>query len=340
MLCRELELRRGEIGDKLMTIYFGGGTPSQLPPKLIATLFRKTETLFDLSSLEEVTFEANPDDLTPDYITQLRQLPINRLSIGAQSFDNNDLKTLGRRHNAEQARRAVSNCFDAGFSNITIDLMYGLPNQGIEKWDENLKETFALPISHLSAYHLTYEEGTYLHQQLMKGECSEPDESVSEEMFHLLRKRAADAGFVHYEISNFSLPNREAVHNSGYWSGRYYLGIGASAHSYNGQTRSWNMADVGKYIEQIRKGMLPLEREILSQHDKFNDYILTRLRTAQGISLSETEKEFGFNRVDHLLKQSHRFLLSSDLVTTDGTIRLTPKGMLRSDGIMVELMEG
>lgn len=336
-VCREIEMRSCEVDSTLSTIYFGGGTPSQLSLEHIVRLFETIQQYFVIDPDAEITFESNPDDLTPTYIQQLRTTPINRLSIGIQSFDNDDLRLLLRRHTSMQAKEAVWEAYRTGFTNISVDLIYALPGQTLEKWHSNLEQVFSLPINHLSAYHLTYEEGTVLHRRLLNGAISEVSEEVSVEMFYLLRRESERAGLIHYEISNFGRPGLFSKHNSSYWMGTPYLGVGTSAHSFDGVRRSVTIADVGTYIHTIEKDELPVEREDLTQSERINDYIITRLRTMWGVSLVELATQFGPEVADLVTRKSNRYIHSGDIIVQNDCLILTPQGMLRSDGIIVEL---
>ncbi|MDR0864587.1 MAG: radical SAM family heme chaperone HemW [Candidatus Symbiothrix sp.] len=350
-MCRELQERKDYLqGQAIETVYFGGGTPSQLSAKDFEKLFSvissvarnltcpvgPTEQSRFLATLEmtEVTLEANPDDITPAYLDSIKHLPFNRISLGIQSFNNAELKFLNRRHDAQSAIRAVQLCLEYGFQNISIDLMYGLPNQTLEIWEENIRQAIALDIQHVSAYHLIYEEGTPLFELLQQGRIQPVDEDVSVEMFTLLIDRLAEAGFEHYEISNFARPGFHSRHNSSYWNGTHYLGIGASAHSYNGVSRQWN-----KQVHGARYAMQGFEMERIEEKTAYNDFILTRLRTMKGIDLDELQSLFGEEKKNDCWKQAQKFLDNQLLEITGNRLRLTRKGIFVSDGIMSDLME-
>lgn len=341
-LRRELSERAAELDhEPLDTIYFGGGTPSQLPIDALRTIFRTIRAHYDVSSCREITLEANPDDLSADYLRQLHsQLPIRRISLGVQSFDDADLRRLRRRHDSQGAIRAVGRCLEAGFTDISIDLIYGLPDQTPEAWARNLDVAFRLGVSHLSAYHLTYEAGTPLHRQLLSGRIHAVSEDVSVRLYHLLIERAARAGWEHYEVSNFSLPGRFARHNSAYWTGARYIGVGPSAHSYDGRARSWNVASLPAYVAGILSGHPDREREVTDHDMRYNEYLMTRLRTMWGISLTHLRDTFGPRRLAHFLRHATPYIASGRLVRLHDpadTIRLTEEAFFVSDGIISSL---
>lgn len=341
-LRRELAERAAELDhEPLDTIYFGGGTPSQLPIDALRAIFRTIRAHYDVSSCREITLEANPDDLSADYLRQLHsQLPIRRISLGVQSFDDADLLRLRRRHDSQGAIRAVGCCLEAGFTDISIDLIYGLPDQTPEAWARNLDVAFRLGVSHLSAYHLTYEAGTPLHRQLLSGRIHAVSEDVSVRLYRLLIERAARAGWEHYEVSNFSLPGRFARHNSAYWTGARYIGVGPSAHSYDGRARSWNVASLPAYVAGILSGRPDREREVTDNDMRYNEYLMTRLRTMWGISLPHLRDTFGPRRLAHFLRHATPYIASGRLVRLHDpadTIRLTEEAFFVSDGIISSL---
>ena len=341
-LRRELAERAAELDhEPLDTIYFGGGTPSQLPIDALRAIFRTIRAHYDVSSCREITLEANPDDLSADYLRQLHsQLPIRRISLGVQSFDDADLRRLRRRHDSQGAIRAVGRCLEAGFTDISIDLIYGLPDQTPEAWARNLDVAFRLGVSHLSAYHLTYEAGTPLHRQLLSGRIHAVSEDVSVRLYRLLIERAARAGWEHYEVSNFSLPGRFARHNSAYWTGARYIGVGPSAHSYDGRARSWNVASLPAYVAGILSGRPDREREVTDDDMHYNEYLMTRLRTMWGISLPHLRDTFGPRRLAHFLRHATPYIASGRLVRLHDpadTIRLTEEAFFVSDGIISSL---
>ncbi|GHT38625.1 coproporphyrinogen III oxidase [Bacteroidia bacterium] len=323
------------------TIYFGGGTPSQLPATAFEKIFAAVGTSVVTPSeaqqpfpSPEITLEANPDDLTDACLDSLCALPFNRLSIGIQSFDAAELRFLHRRHDAQAAVEAVERAQRYGFDNISIDLMYGLPHQTLATWQATLDQAIRLGVQHISAYHLIYEAGTRLHQWLKQGKIAPLDEETSLKMFEMLIDTLAEAGFRQYEISNFALPGRESRHNSAYWSGRHYLGIGAAAHSYNGISRQWNAAiPTAEYLNHAP------EIEFLDETTVYNDFIITRLRTMRGINLNELTALCGEQQKNTCLQQAQRYLDSGRLtLTEDSHLRLTRAGIFISDGIMADLM--
>lgn len=341
-LLREIELRRDYLrGEAPQTLYFGGGTPSQLAEADFAAIFDALGRAFDLSQLTEVTLEANPDDLSPEYIAMLRRFPFNRISMGVQSFDDRDLRFLNRRHDAERARRAVADCKAAGFDNISIDLMYGLPGQTLEAWHTNIQQAAALNVRHISAYHLIYEEGTAMHRLLREGKIEAVDEETSLAMFGMLIDELRAAGFEHYEISNFALPHAYSRHNTAYWQQTPYLGLGPGAHSFDGERRRhYNPGDLDEYAAAWSDAAPHpfLEEELLTDDDRYNELILTGLRTMWGVSLSRIRREFGEERLAYCLKTAAPHLADGTLQRSADTLRLTREGIFISDGIMADLL--
>lgn len=338
-LIGELELRRDYLGgERVETVYFGGGTPSQLPPEAFARIFEQLYRLYDLDEGAEITLEANPDDLSDAYVQALRCLPFNRLSMGVQSFKDDDLRFLNRRHTAQQARDVVKRCQDAGFANISIDLMYGLPGQTVAEWAGNLEAAMALGVQHVSAYHLIYEEGTALHRLKEAGRVVPVPEETSVAMFSLLIDRLTAAGFVHYEISNFGREHFFSRHNSSYWTGRKYLGAGASAHSFDGASRQWNVASLPQYVEGIGQGRPVVELELLDRNTRYNEFIITGLRTMWGVSLEAMEREFGHSLYIYGMRQAKPYMERGLLEVRDGALRLTREGIFISDGVMSDLL--
>jgi oxygen-independent coproporphyrinogen III oxidase len=325
-------------GGNIDTIYFGGGTPSVLTEKQLEFILNFLARYFQISIDAEITFEANPDDLTTEYLQSLKKLGINRLSIGIQSFQDEHLKKMNRRHNAPQGKAAIENAWAAGFKNISADLIYGLPGLTGKQWKESLNEIFYLPVSHLSAYHLTYHEGTPFFTWLKKGTLKELDETESVEQFHLLLDEAGNSGFEQYEISNFARNEMYSKHNMAYWTGEKYLGLGPSAHSYNGLSRRWNVAHVESYIAGIEKNKRHFEEELLNEKDRFNEYILTRIRTKWGISLIEMEERFGKERAAMLGKQAVKYIQTGNMTLRNGFLTLTRRGLFISDDLMAAFM--
>ena len=336
---KEMELRGEYIDDDtLETIYLGGGTPSRLSGNDLERIFNAISRRFSIAEGAEITLEANPDDIRPDYLSALRDLPINRISMGIQSFRPEDLRLLNRRHDREQAIRAVELCQAHGFTNLSIDLIYGLPGQTPEAWEENLRQAIRLGTPHLSAYHLTYEEGTALYKRLQAGQVEPVDEEVSVTLFHILTERMAEAGFQHYEISNFARPGFHARHNSAYWTGKPYLGLGPSAHSYNRTSREWNVASLPLYLRGVESGQPATERETLDLPTRYNDFIITGLRTMWGISLDKLRAEFGEALLAYCQKQARPYIQRGLLRQENDRLALSQAGILLSDGIMSELM--
>jgi oxygen-independent coproporphyrinogen-3 oxidase len=338
-LLKEMEMRRDYMGSEpVETIYIGGGTPSQLAIDDLRRIFDAVYNLFSIKGDVEVTLEANPDDMTPDYVKSLRTLPVNRISMGIQSFRNADLAFLQRRHTREQAIQAVSLCKENGLDNISIDLIYGLPGQTAEAWKKNLDDAVRLRIPHLSAYHLIYEEGTMLNQLKESGNIKPVDEEISLSLFSVLTERLTEAGYIHYEISNFAYPGKISVHNSAYWKGKKYLGVGPSAHSYNIESRQWNVSSLIHYIKGITADTPAIEIEVLNIYNKYNDYIITGLRTMWGICLSYILTNFGENMRNYCLKQATPFINRGLICCLDDKLLLSKEGMFISDGIMSDLL--
>jgi len=340
-LCRELAQRSTFLhGEPVQTLYFGGGTPSQLEEADFETIFAALRQHFDLSALQEVTLEANPDDLTEAYVSMLRRFPFNRLSMGIQSLHDDQLRLLRRRHTAAQAIEAVARCKAAGFDNISIDLMYGLPGQTPAQWQADLQGALRLQVPHISAYHLTYEERTPLYRLWQQGKVQPVTEEVSEALFNLLADTLLAAGYRHYEISNFCLPGRQSRHNSSYWHGVPYLGCGAGAHSYNGVSRrEWNVSDLAQYIKGMAEGRRDFEAETLDLPTRYNEYLLTGLRTDEGISLAVVAQEYGAGYRDYCLQMADPFVRQGTLSRQGDTLCLTRQGILTSNYIISSLMK-
>lgn len=338
-LCQELEQRRDYLGgEPIHTIYLGGGTPSQLSEQSLNEIFTYIYKVYSVSPEAEITLEANPDDLTPTYIAALRMLPINRLSIGMQTFHEDTLRLLNRRHSAAQAVRVYQACREAGFTNISIDLMYGLPHETLADWEQDLQQALSLRPEHLSAYHLIYEEGTQLWNLRQQQRVKEADEDLSLSLFRTLIDRLGEAGYTHYEISNFCLPGYHSRHNSSYWTGQKYLGCGASAHSYNGTSRQWNVASLETYMQGIATQTCTWEMEELDLYTRYNDFVITRLRTTWGMSLSELRTEYGEELYAYCLRMAQPHLQQHMLEIRDDVLKLTPQGVFISDGIMSDLL--
>ena len=345
-LLREMEIRRDAWRDEVFdTVYLGGGTPSLLQPDELKLLFDGIYRFFSVSEHPEITLEANPDDLSDSYVMSLIDLPVNRISIGIQSFDDRELRLLNRRHTAQEAIDAVGRCKKAGLENISIDLMYGLPGQTTADWSRTLYYIIELNIPHISAYHLTYEEGTAIYRMMKNGEINPVDEETSEALFRMLVEKLTNAGFIHYEISNFARYSsgypfgRISLHNSSYWKGVHYLGLGASAHSYDGVSRSWNVSSIPGYISAVRESQGKwYETEQLDMRTKYNEYIITRLRTMWGVSLNELRREFGIDLERHFRDKSEDFICRKKLNLQVDYVKLSLEGMFISDAIMRELI--
>ena len=322
--------------EPIETIYFGGGTPSVLTVDELHFLLDAVYANFQVIAAPEITLEANPDDLSPEYLLALSQTRINRLSIGIQSFFDADLQLMNRAHNAEQAKQSLALATQY-FDNITLDLIYGMPNMTNDQWLQNIETALSYGIPHISCYALTVEPKTALHSYIQKGQMPPLDEALAAEHFKLLVELLEANGFVHYEFSNFGKPNYFSQNNSSYWLGKKYLGIGPSAHSFDGQTRSWNVSNNTKYIKSIEKFALPSESEILSIHDRYNEYIMTGLRTIWGVSLAKVESEYGLAFLNYLNKQIQSHLQNGFLKIEDGILTTTAQGKFLGDGIAADL---
>ncbi|MDR0331965.1 MAG: radical SAM family heme chaperone HemW [Dysgonamonadaceae bacterium] len=333
-LCAEARIRKDEISESIKTIYFGGGTPSQLKQMHFEQIFDTLFSEFSVDENVEITLETNPDDLSPEYIKMLVTFPFNRLSIGIQSFDERELKFLSRRHSAQQAIKAVKNAQQAGFNNISIDLMYGLPGQTLDIWQKNLQQTIDLNVQHVSAYHLIYEEDTKMYSLLQAGKINPVDEQTSTEMFSMLiNQLTANNGFIHYEISNFGKLNYFSRHNSSYWLGEKYIGLGAAAHSFDGDNRSWNVSSLTQYINTFER---VTEKLVITE--KYNEFIFTGLRTIWGVDLPKLKNTFGEKFHTFCLKNAQKYI-DNHLVEIKGDIlKLSHEGIFISDGIMSDLM--
>ena len=337
-VCRELSIR----GTEVCTIYLGGGTPSQLTIQQLRQIF---EALYIYNKVEkdtEVTIEVNPDDITEEFAKALTTLPVNRISMGIQTFDDQRLRFLRRRHNSDQAVNAVKTLRHAGFQNISIDLMYGFPDETLDEWMSDLSQAIALNVEHISTYCLIIEEDTPLYQQFQQGHIVEPNEELERQMYEVLIDQLQAAGYEHYEISNFARTGYRSRHNSSYWTGIPYIGIGAAAHSYDLMSRSWNVADIHQYIEGMERGERVYEEEVLDDDTRYNDTITVALRTKEGINLSQLTKEYH----DYLIKNARRYIDDGLLELKDvgdssshtPHLRLTRRGLFVSDMVMSDLM--
>lgn len=337
-LCKEISTRANELpSHHLESIYFGGGTPSLLTESDFAKIFDTISQVFSFSSDTEITVESNPDDISPSYISMLRQFQVNRLSMGVQSFNQKQLSFLRRRHTAEQALQAISHCITGGINNISIDLIYGLPHQTLSDWEQDIEIALSTPITHLSAYSLIYEEETPLYRMRAAGQVQEAEEGLSYAMYEALLNATSHADWEHYEISNFSKQGLRSRHNSAYWKGIPYLGCGPAAHSFNGKLRRHNHPSVTQYNLHI--GNPPHEVETLSTTDCMNERLLTALRMSDGLSLSKFASDFGEPAKERLLHLAQKHLRSHNLLLNSDTLSLSRKGFFVSDDIISDLME-
>lgn len=336
-LIREIQLRKNEFhGEIIETIYFGGGTPSVLTNAEILSLIEAVYENFEVIENPEITLEANPDDLSEERIIALSKTPINRLSIGIQSFFEDDLKLMNRAHNSDEAQKSLA-IATKYFDNISVDLIYGIPGLTNEMWLENIETALSFGIPHISSYALTVEPKTALHKLIQTGKIAETKDDVAQDHFEILVRTLTDNGFIHYELSNFGKPDYFSQNNSSYWLGKKYLGIGPSAHSFDGKSRSWNIANNMLYLKSILADKLPHEVEILTQQDRYNEYVMTGLRTIWGVSLERIEKEFGKDYLNYLLNQADKFLIDGLLSIAENVMTTTAKGKFLADGIASDL---
>jgi oxygen-independent coproporphyrinogen-3 oxidase len=337
-LRHELFLRKNYLGNQAIeTIYFGGGTPSLLSANELQVLLGEIVDQFDVSSNAEITIEANPDDLNPQRVKELRQTLINRFSIGIQSFFEEDLRWMNRAHSAIEAQSSIKRVQDAGFENITADLIYGYPLLSNPKWEHNIQELIQLHIPHISSYAMTVEPATALSTFIKKGEQKAMDEGQSAAQFLILMEQLKEAGFEHYEISNFAKPGSYSKHNSNYWEGVSYLGIGPSAHSFNGESRQWNISNNAKYIDQIQNGKIPSETEVLTKENRINEYIMTSLRTSKGMDLNKIKDQFGSDYANEIKNNLEPLAEKNWILMNEQIITLTSGGKLFADHIASEL---
>lgn len=335
----EIELRASYLENKKVeSLYFGGGTPSILQAKEIDSLIGQVAKYFEISSDAEITLEANPDDLDRKKVQELRGTEINRFSIGIQSFYEEDLKWMNRAHNSEEGKSSIMRVQDAGFENITCDLIYGYPLLTNNKWRSNMQELINLEVPHISSYSMTVEKKTALAHLINTGKTAALNEDQSAEQMLMLIDTFTSSGYEHYEISNFAKPGKYARHNSNYWKGKSYLGIGPSAHSFNGASRSWNIANNTLYIKGILSKELALETELLSKHDRFNEYVMTSLRTKWGVDKKYVQQEFGDDYLNSILKTIEEYVYNKEvLISDEGIITLSPSGKLLADQIAADL---
>jgi len=338
-VIRESSLRSSYLeGEIVETVYFGGGTPSLLEPATAANLISDLKKKFPFSDDTEITFEVNPDDVYEGLFIELKKAGINRISLGVQSWDDKRLRYLGRRHDAAQSARALEMVFREGIKNVSVDIIYGVPGMTSADLKADLEKTFAFPVTHLSAYHLTVEEGTRFGRMKKEGKLKETDEETSASMFSLLGKVCREHGFIHYEISNFAKEGYISRHNSSYWKQVPYLGLGPSAHSFDGRSRQWNVADVRKYVKAISSGEIPCEREELDRITVFNEYVMTSLRTMWGIDLTHVEEFYDKELHDYLVNLSGKYIRYGLMKREKNTLVLTDQGRMISDNIIAELL--
>ena len=340
-LAKELQLRKNELQqetelDVIDTIYFGGGTPSVLRVDEIRFLIDTVRQYYSVATHPEITLEANPDDLSEENLKAFAEIGINRLSIGIQSFFEDDLQLMNRAHNSVEAEKCLE-LATRYFENISLDLIYGIPGMTNEKWLHNIETALSFGIPHISSYALTVEPKTALHKLIQTGKVASPNDEVAHAHFLILVETLEANGFVHYELSNFGKENYFSRNNSAYWLGKKYLGIGPSAHSYDGDSRSWNIANNALYLKALQNGELPKEVEKLTTKDRYNEYVMTGLRTIWGVSLVRIEQEFGLEYLNYLKQQSHKFVVDGLLLITDDIIKPTLKGKFLTDGIASDL---
>jgi oxygen-independent coproporphyrinogen-3 oxidase len=337
-LIREIELRKKYLqGPKIETIYFGGGTPSILSESELDQIFESVYSSYEVNNDAEITLEANPDDLTLHKIKELKKSPFNRLSIGVQSFYDEDLKWMNRAHNQSQSERAIKESQDCGFENITVDLIYGLPNLTDNNWEQNLNKAFAMDVQHISAYCLTIEPRTALADFVKKGKVSNADEEKNANQFLIMTSLMRENDFLQYEISNFCKNEMYSKHNSNYWKGEHYIGIGPSAHSFDGSSRQWNVKNNNRYIKSANENKIDADIEQLTDKQKYNEYILTSLRTIWGVDTERVNEKFGATIHSHFLHELSRYKDSDYIVKKENNITLTDSGKLIADKIASDL---
>jgi len=334
---KEAVLRSDYINEPVHTIYFGGGTPSLLRIADLRLMIENLRSLFTIIADAEITLEANPDDVTEEKLYGWKSIGINRLSIGVQSFFEEDLQWMNRAHNTHQALQSIQLAQQAGFNNITIDLIYGTPTLTDEKWKQNVETALSLNIPHLSCYALTVEPKTALDKMIALGKKENIDTEKQSRHFELLMQWLSDEGYEHYEISNFAKPNYRSKHNSSYWQGKSYLGLGPSAHSFNGSSRQWNVSNNALYIKSIRGGVVSFEQEQLTSVQQLNEYIMTRLRTVEGLSLQTVKEKWGEETVEEILALAKKHIRQQLLFEKNDRLILTQKGKLFADGIAADL---
>jgi len=335
---KELEERKNDLDRKKPdTLYIGGGTPSLLNQKQLEELMKCVRDHYEIQDQAEITIEANPDDLTSEYLGELSDLGINRLSIGIQSFNDEDLKLMNRKHNRQQALSCLENAVKAGFDNLNVDLIYGIPGSNTIKWNKNLDTAIQFFPAHISAYHLTYEAGSVMDYRRKKSKITAIDENESIDQFNVLVDLLEMKGYCHYEISNFARDKKFSRHNMAYWTGEKYLGFGPSAHSYDGHSRRWNIARNSSYMNSRMAGEKYFEKEILDSTAKYHEFLLTSLRTTKGVDINTINEKWGANFLQHFHRQSEKYFASGKLVQKENMIKLTREGMFISDHIISEL---
>lgn len=338
-LDKEMALRHDYLPSvHINTVYLGGGTPSQLTPENLRRLFSYIYNRYDVADDAEITMECNPDDITPEYAELIGSLPINRVSMGAQTFSDERLRFIRRRHNAAEVRTAVELLRKNGIKNISIDLMFGFPGETADDWHSDITEALKLDVEHISAYSLMFEEGTPLYKMLEEGKVCDTDEELSVRMYDDLITTLTENGYVHYEISNFSRPGMHSRHNSAYWEDIPYIGLGAAAHSYNRKTRQWNVADLKKYISSINSGEVPFESEEIDMFTAYNDAITTMLRMRDGIDLVRFKERFGTELHDYLLRNARNSISAGHLINENNHLHLTRQGIFISNDVMSDLI--
>ncbi|MBP5134420.1 MAG: radical SAM family heme chaperone HemW [Paludibacteraceae bacterium] len=337
-ICREIQLRHDYTDKRIETIYFGGGTPSLLNGDELSRILQTARQTLDTSSCTEQTIEANPDDISMAYAEMLLENGFNRISVGVQSFDDEELRNINRRHTARQAIEAINILKAAGFKNISIDLMFGLPMQTLESWKNNLNTATSLCVQHISAYSLSYEENTVLWQKLKRKEILPVEEDTSLRMFETLVETLAKDGFEHYEISNFARKGFRSKHNANYWNGTPYWGIGPSAHSFDGTSRQWNIRNTAQYIKLVNENGMHFEREQLTIEEQYNDFVITGLRTCEGIDTEELRTRFGEKLYTHFTKNAFPWIKSGKMSCENGRAQLRNNGIFISDTIFSDLI--
>ncbi len=338
ILLKEIALQKDYLaGEEVETIYFGGGTPSLLSSDEIIKIIDELAIFHKINRDAEITLEANPDDITSEKIRKLRQTPINRFSIGIQSFFNDDLKYLNRIHSGSEAERSVKTVLDAGFENISIDLIYGIPTLYDENWQANIEKFFSFNIPHLSSYALTVEPQTALDVLIRKGKIKNIDDEKAALQFLFLMQAMEDKSFIHYEISNFCKESIYSKHNTSYWQGKKYLGLGPSAHSYDRNSRQWNISNISKYIKSLNNGGIKVEKETLTKEQKYNEYVMTSLRTIWGTSTNYIFENFGESYKKYYLKEIKKHIKAENVISENGVFQLTHRGKLFADGVASDL---